>query len=67
VGGAWAGYSSAAGNGKRIRLQRDTETSPAVQVNPDAELAAHAQFRAQLYSYDVVPYGKAATLRATKG
>jgi hypothetical protein len=23
-------------------LQRDTETSPAVQVNPDAELAAHA-------------------------
>jgi hypothetical protein len=47
-------------------LQRDTETSPAVQVNPDAELAAHAQFRAQLYSYDVVPYGKAATLRVTK-
>lgn len=26
----------------------------------DAELAAHAQFRAQLYSYDVVPYAEAA-------
>ncbi len=26
----------------------------------DAELAAHAQFRAQLYSYDVVPHAKAA-------
>jgi salicylate hydroxylase len=28
----------------------------------DAELAAHAQFRAQLYSYDVVPQAKSATL-----
>jgi salicylate hydroxylase len=26
----------------------------------DAELAAHAEFRAQLYSYDVVPHAKAA-------
>ena len=26
----------------------------------DAELAAHAEFRKQLYSYDVVPYAKAA-------
>jgi len=29
----------------------------------DAELAAHAQFRAQLYSYDVVPNAKAAAVR----
>jgi salicylate hydroxylase len=27
----------------------------------DAELAAHAEFRAQLYSYDVVPHAKAAS------
>jgi salicylate hydroxylase len=26
----------------------------------DAELAAHAEFRKQLYSYDVVPHAKAA-------
>jgi salicylate hydroxylase len=26
----------------------------------DAELAAHAEFRKQLYSYDVVPQAKAA-------
>ena len=26
----------------------------------DAELAAHAEFRAQLYSYDVVPHALAA-------
>jgi salicylate hydroxylase len=32
----------------------------------DAELAAHAQFRAQLYSYDVVPHAKAAVLQLTK-
>jgi len=31
----------------------------------DAELAAHAQFRAQLYSYDVVPHAKAATFALT--
>ena len=33
----------------------------------DAELAAHAHFRAQLYSYDVVPHAKAATLELAKG
>ena len=29
----------------------------------DAELVAHAQFRRQLYSYDVVPRARALTLR----
>jgi salicylate hydroxylase len=33
----------------------------------DAELTAHAHFRAQLYSYDVVPHAKAATLDLAKG
>ena len=31
----------------------------------DADLVAHAEFRRQLYSYDVVPYAKAASLTAS--
>ncbi len=41
---------------------RDAHGDAVVSAPRDAELAAHAEFRKQLYSYDVVPHATAAAM-----